>query len=199
MDLPPPDPAPMAVPPTPPDPFPPVVADPVPVRPTHLDIGHQTFDASLTGLRAYLETTKLTNPPLYAQLAPDLERLESRATLARAVLIAGLGLGTVSFIYALVGRRDCTQPSINDPAFSVDTAAWDACNRNNLRTSATFGLLGVGSMFAGSVAWFALTPGRADFFDFVNKHNRLSPEPLNFRVGYDPARRFAYGGATLAF
>ena len=177
----------------------PMVAYPVPVLPGLLTIGNQQFDASVTGLRAYLETVKSTDAKLYAQLAPDLDELESKVVAARLVLIAGLGVGAASTAYALLGSRDCASPSVNDPAFANSVAAWDACNKDNMNKLLTFGLIGMGSMIAGGIGWLALSPRRSDLFDFVNKHNRLSPTPLHFQLGYDPTTRLAYGGATFGF
>jgi hypothetical protein len=167
--------------------------------PDHLSIGNQQFDASVAGVRAYLETTRSTDPKLYAQLAPDVDRLESRATVARIVLVTGLAAGAASTAYALLGGKDCVAPSVTDPAFSVGMAAWAACNRDEMRRVTTFTLIGIGSIIAGGIGWLALHPGRSDVFELVNKHNRLRPEPLRFQLGYDPVGRLAYGGASLSF
>jgi hypothetical protein len=166
---------------------------------THLSAGNQEFDFTVAGLRAYLDSTKSSDPHLYAQLAPDLEHLESRTTAARVALLAGLGLGVASTIYAFGGRKDCVAPPVTDPAFAEHAAAWGACNDDNMRTTVTFTLIGLGSVIAGGAAWLAITPSRSDLFDLVNKHNRVSHTPLQYRIGYDPTRALAYGTATLIF
>src|SRR5262245_13063514 len=86
IPLPPPMPPPELTNPPPP---PPVDAGPtilpVPVGssrtkiPTHLRAGNQYYDASVAGLRAYVDSTKATDPQLYAQLAPEVDALEARA------------------------------------------------------------------------------------------------------------------------
>jgi hypothetical protein len=177
----------------------PAVAYPVAVLPGLLTIGNQQFEATVPGLRAYLETVKSTDAKLYAQLAPDLDELENKVVAARFVLIAGLGVGAASIAYALLGSRDCASPSVNDPAFATSVAAWDACNGDKMNKFTTFTLIGMGSMIAGGIGWLALSPGRSDVFDLVNKHNQLSPTPLHFQLGYDPTTRLAYGGATFRF
>src|SRR5215467_60770 len=77
-----PDPALLTPPPPPPDPFPPstttTMVEPVAVIPEHLVFKDQHFDASPAGLRRYLDAIRPTNPQLYAQLAPDVDRLEAR-------------------------------------------------------------------------------------------------------------------------
>jgi hypothetical protein len=172
----------------------------VTVLPSHLSIGDQQFDASLAGFRAYLETTKVSDTPLYAQLAPDLDRLESRAETARMVLVAGLVGGVASGIYAIAGRKSCPGPAVTDPDFQAKTAAWGACNDDNMRMTTTFAFIGLGSLIAGAVGAWAIGPGRADLLDLVNKHNRLHQEPLRIELGFNPSRGgFAYGGAAVVF
>jgi hypothetical protein len=169
------------------------------VAPSHLTAGDQVFDASVAGMRAYIETIKPTNPVLYGQLAPRVARLESQRDFARVLLISGLVVGTASMTYAILGRSDCPEPAITDPNFASDSAAWGACNAANNQRTGTFLLVGVGALSAGLFSFVAAYPGRADLFDFVNENNRLSKEPLHLQMGYDPARRFAFGGATFRF
>ena len=72
-----------------------------PEIPRHLVAGNQYFDASPAGFQAYLNTVKATNPELYTQLAPDADRLATRVSTARTILIAGFAAGLVSAITAL--------------------------------------------------------------------------------------------------
>jgi hypothetical protein len=165
----------------------------------HIVMGNQVFETSVAGLRSYLDSIQSTDPRLYVQLNPDLQGLEARRTGARMVLLAGLGVGVASAAYAFLGQKDCHAPLVTDPAFAADSAAWGACNDDNMHKATTFTLVGLGAVIAGAAGWFALTPGRSEYFDFVNKHNRLSPQPLQFQIGYDGARRLATGGAELTF
>jgi hypothetical protein len=174
-------------------------AAPRQVVPSHLVVGNQIFEANVTGLRAYLDSIKGTEPQLYAQLAPDVERLESKRTTARAVLVAGVAAGLASGIYAFAGRPTCQDPSISDPNFAAKSDAWGACNEHNIEMMATFGFIGVGAMIAGGVAAWAIAPSRADLLEVVNENNRQSPEPLRLQLGYDPSRGLALAGATLTF
>jgi len=172
---------------------------PIAVLPDHLNVGNQQYDASVEGLRTYLETTKNTNPQLYGQLAPDLGRLESNATMARGFLIAGAVVGAAALTYGILGGKNCASPSVDDPNFAKDVNAWGACNDDNLRFHSEFALLGLGSLLAGGITWMALHPNRTDLFALVSKHNQLSQQPLHFEIGYNPAQHLSYGGATLTF
>jgi hypothetical protein len=170
-----------------------------PVIPNHLVIGNQIFGANVTGLRDYVESIRATNPQLYGQLAPDVARLESQQTTARAVLVAGVAAGLASGIYAFAGQGDCQSPSINDPNFAAKSDAWGACNDHKVKMMATFGFIGVGAITAGALVSWAIAPSRSDLLDVVNKNNRQSPEPLRLQLGYDPSRELAFAGASLTF
>jgi hypothetical protein len=165
----------------------------------HLQLGNQRYDPTLAGLRSYLEGIQSSDPGLYGQLAPDLAHLESRADTAKAVLAAGIVLGLASIIYGVAGGDNCAEPSITDPNFAADTQAWGACNDRNGSKMVTFGALGFGAMLVGGVVAYATWPKHQDLVDLVNKNNRLSKQPLQWQVGYDPTQRFAFGGATVSF
>lgn len=167
--------------------------------PNHLVVGDQVFEASVPGLRAYIESIKATQPQLYAQLAPDVEGLESERTTARTVLAIGVVTGLALGIYGFAGRPTCQSPSISDPNFAADSDAWGACNEHNVNMMALFGFLGVGAITAGVFGAWAIAPSRSDLLDVVNKNNRLSPEPLRLQLGYDPNHQLAFAGAALTF
>ena len=56
---------------------------------SHLASGSQLFEETVAGLRAYIDSIKAAEPQLYAQLAPDVEHLESQQATARTVLVGG--------------------------------------------------------------------------------------------------------------
>ena len=167
--------------------------------PRHLVAGNQYFDASPAGFQAYLNTMKATNPELYAQLAPDADQLAARASTGRTILIAGFAAGLVSAIYGIAARNDCVLPPVTDPNFAADSASWGACNRDNMTRMETFGLLGVGLATAGLIGWVAVRPSRDELLDLVNRHNRISPQPLQLQLGYDPVQHLARAGAVFSF
>ena len=167
--------------------------------PTHLTVGDQIFDGSVAGLRAYLDMTQATDPQLFAQLSPDLERLEARQTTATVVAAAGATVGLAAIAYSVFGRKTCTPPAVTDPDFAAGMQRWGACNDDNMQTSVTAGMIGFGALIAGGVAWLAIAPGRSDIMSFVSRHNVLGREPIRFQLGYDPSRRFAHTGVTLSF
>jgi len=169
------------------------------VIPEHLQIGNQHFDASVTGFRAYLESIKSSDPSLYGQLAPDTAHLEGQQDTAKAAFADGIVLGLASMIYGFAGGDNCKDPPITDPNFAADVDAWGACNDRNLSKMATFGFAGLGAMIAGGIVAYASWPKHQDLLDLVNKNNRLSKQPLQWQVGYDPTQRFAFSGATVSF
>lgn len=169
------------------------------VASSHLSIGNQVFEANVGGLRAYIDSIKDTQPQLYAQLAPDVQHLESRQHAALAVLFGGLAVGTASTIYAFASRNSCPEPALSDPNFAADSAAWGTCNQNNDARSATFLVVGLAAAAAGAFGAFAIAPVRSDILEVTNKHNRLSPTPLRLDLGYDPTHQLAFAGAALTF
>ena len=167
--------------------------------PSLLSIREQYFDATVGGLRGYLETIRSDDPELYARLDPRLSELETRQRAAVAVLVVGVGVGLVSTVYAFAGRKSCASPSVNDPNFAADMDAWGRCNDDNMRTTTTFALVGLGAVLVGGAVSAAIVPWRSDILEIVNEHNRLSREPLRWQLGYDPTHRTAIAGASLAF
>jgi hypothetical protein len=199
---PPPLPDPPAMPP-PVDPFPPPAAftpdDVVATPPEHLVIKNQYFEGSVAGLRSYLETIKATSPQLYAALTPETARLETRRTTAVALIAGGLGVGVLTVLAGLATRSDCHQPSINDRNFAAEVEALSACDQGNMQHVALFGLLGFLATAGGMAGGIIAMPSHQDLLDVVNKHNRLSPDPLRLQIGYDPTLHTAQAGATLSF
>jgi len=174
-------------------------ADTIQVQvPTHLTAGGQSYDPSPAGLRAYLSSIQTTQPALFAALDPKVARLESRQRTAWLLLGAGAGVSIAAMVYAFAGRKSCPEPSVTDPNFEAATRAWSACNDDNQTHLMTFSLLGGGALLAGGIAALVTAPSRADVFDVVNDHNRSSPSPLQWEVGYD-AHHVAYASARLAF
>jgi hypothetical protein len=172
---------------------------PTHVIPSHLAIGSRVFDASVTGLRAYVESIKATEPQLYAQLAPDVERLEAKQSAAYALAVIGLGVGVASTIYGFAARSTCQLPSVYDPNFAAKSAAWGSCSQHNLDMTAEFTVIGVGATIAGLIAAAAVAPHRSDLLEVLDENNRQSPEPLRLQLGYDPGRKLAFAGAALTF
>ena len=108
-------------------------------------------------------------------------------------------MAVASLAYGVLGRKECTLPAITDPNFAGASTAWDACNHDNMTKSVTFGLVGVGAALAGMAAWLAVTPGRNELLELVNRHNRDNPHPMQLQLGYDPIRHVALGGALFTF
>lgn len=183
----------------PPDPIAPPIETTTYVIPNHLAVGNQVFEGSVSGFRDYLETKRVSDPRLFAELDPKVAQLESRVTAARAIAVAGLVLGLAATGYAIFGRKTCTAPTITDPSFAADSAAWGACNDDNVHTAGTFGFIGVGAIALGGLGWWLITPKRSDLFDLVNAHNALGRDTMHLQLGYDPTSGLALGGFSTAF
>jgi hypothetical protein len=170
------------------------------VVPEQLTAGNQVFDASPAGFRAYLDTVRTTNPDLFARLAPEADQLVSRGATGRHLAIAGAAVGVAVAVIGIASAPSCYQPSVSDPNFAADTAAWGNCNDSKINRIAIVSLAGLGLAAAGAIAWAVMAPSRADLMNLVNQTNRLDPpQPLQFQLGYDPTQHLAQAGATLSF
>jgi hypothetical protein len=178
---------------------PPPASQPTYQVPEHLEVGNQVFDGSLSGFRTYLDAKRATDPQLFAQLDPQVRNLESQVTTAREVLVAGLIVGLVSTVYAFTGRKTCNSPPLTDPSFAADSQAWGDCNSDNITHLATFTGIGLGAIALGGIGAYAVSPHRSDLLNLVNEHNRISHEPIQLQLGYDPTNRLALGGVSKTF
>lgn len=167
--------------------------------PSNLSIGEQHFDASVPGLRTYLESIRTTNPALYGRLVPEAERLDSRATVGRTALIGGMALGLGLVLTGVFTRQDCASPSVSDPNFDAATATWEACHRDNVDRLQLFTFGGIAAAVTGVLTALVVSPTRQDLFDVVNEHNRASPEALRLQIGYVPGARFPHARLALSF
>ena len=168
--------------------------------PTHLTVGDNVFEGNVAGLRAYLDMTKITDPKLFADLSPELERLEARVATAYGVFAVGATVGLAATAYAIFGQTDCPMAQLTDPNFSAAVDRSFACHERNMRMTLTASLIGLGAVVAGAVGGLAIAPGRSEMMSFVNRHNGLGGrEPIRFQLGYDPSRRFAHSGVAFSF
>lgn len=167
--------------------------------PARLVVENRSFDASPAGFRQYLEMIRWKNPELYWQLSPDVSRLESRALLPNRLAIPTFAVGVAAILVSTFVSKDCRRPPVTDPNFAADSAAWRACNHDDLVRFAAIGLTGAAIATAGLFTTFALTPSRDDIRDLVDRHNRISPRPMQLKIGYDPARHLAGAGVNLSF
>jgi hypothetical protein len=168
-------------------------------QPNHLAIGDQYYEASVAGLRNYLDSIRTVRPDLYAQLDPKVSELESRQTAAIGVLVAGVVAGGASIVYAFAGRDTCNDPQLGDPAFNEKVRQWGDCNDANMSKTATFIVIGLGTMAAGLVGAAIVAPGRSDLMQILNEHNRSSPEPMRWEVGYSVTNRMTQATLTFTF
>ncbi len=59
---------------------------------------------------------------------------------------------------------------------------------------------GLGLGLVGVLGWMIIQPGRTDFMEFVNTHNRLDRDnPVRFQMGYSPTHGTGHARLTLSF
>jgi hypothetical protein len=170
--------------------------------PEHFQGGEQYYDFSLRGLRLRLDSMKEVDSATYARLDDELSGLERRRNatyvLFGAAIAAPLvGLGVFA---ALRSQESCPpMPSAMSPNFEAASSAWFECNRAQNEVDFTPIAISAGVSVAAMVTALIVAPKRSELLEFVNLHNRLTREPIRWQLGYDPARRSAFAGATVHF
>jgi len=169
--------------------------------PEHFQAGEQYYDFSLRGLRLRLDSMK-GDSATYARLDDELSGLERRRNasyvlLGTAVVAPLVGWGVFA---ALRSQQSCPpMPSAMSPNFEAASNAWFECNRAQSEFDFTPIAIGAGVSVAALVTALIVAPKRSEMLEFVNLHNRLTREPIRWQLGYDPARRSAFAGATVHF
>jgi hypothetical protein len=165
----------------PPPPPPPVG---VPALPHSFTASGQYYDASLSGVRSFVETYRTIDPQLYAQLDAKASDLEAMRTRGWIVGLTTAGIGAAMVVGGFLLYKPPAYGSAQTPDFTP------------LLVGGCIGLpLLVFSYYIGN----AFAPGRTDFMDFVNYHNRLNPDhPLTWQLGWNPAARGPMIGATFS-
>jgi hypothetical protein len=115
------------------------------------------------------------------------------------LLGAGFVAGVGATVYGIATRPDCVSPAAGDPDFAAKLGELISCDDRGNQRFTTFAGIGLGLLLAGGISAIVIAPKRSDTFDFVNRHNTLSPRPMRLDLGYDPTRRFAHAGATFSF
>lgn len=123
-----------------------------------LELGGQYYDATVGGLRDYLDTLETKNHRLYTALDPELSSLESQQTTGLVLIIGGLVGGAAASVVGV------TSDPISMPLILTG-----------------LGVVGVVPL----IGWIVM-PGRDDVMDFVNLHNRHSSTPLTWE-GHAPS------------
>lgn len=152
-------------------------------QPSSLEVGGQYYDASIGGLRDYLESIRTTQPDLYANLDPEVSSLETRQTIAVLSMVGGgvIGLGLM-FFPLIVPGPDC------NAMYDIFDPERDRCEDDNLTRLLTFLGVGMGVALAGLLVFLIVKPGRGDMLEVLNRHNRISPTQMRLQLGYDAVR-----------
>jgi hypothetical protein len=155
-------------------------ADVLPVGvppPNSLSVGGQYYDASVSGVRQFVENFKDSDPDVYAKLSARADRLEAMKTRGWIVGIttAVVGIGFVVGGFAL---------------YKPNVPPGQTPNTTPILVGAVVGMpLIIASSFVGR----ACAPSRSDYMDFVNYNNKINPSsPLRWQLGWTS------GGPTMA-
>jgi len=136
---------------------------------------HQFFEFNVSGMRDYLDSIKEIQPRLYAEVLPELERLERQRTMGRLVIGGGVVvavIGAASFLSSIPGP---------------DSSNFGANGPGSVAKAASLYITGIG---IAAVGYFFVLPDRKDLLKFLNKHNSVSPErAIRLQLGLAPAPR----------
>ena len=171
--------------------------------PQHFEArGNQYYDMTVSGLRLRVDSLKTSDSATYAILDREVSRLETRRTAAIALFVGGLAAPLVGFGAGFIAQsqHECPpSPSVGNPNFEQASRAWHDCEKERGGIMGMYALVGMGVGAAGVLSALLVSPKRSDLLEVVNLHNRLTPEPIRWHFGYDPARRSASAGAVLSF
>lgn len=153
------------------------VAPPAPPPPpSHISVGSQHYDGSISGMRSYLNSIQSSEPDVYRALDPKLQSLESNHTIGSLLLYGGTTIGGLIAIVPLLAHKPGDELSLT-PLY-----------------------VGLGVMLVSGTAGIIIRPGRSDFLQFINDHNRINPSsPMELRLGMTPLPGGGVGGLLARF
>ena len=136
--------------------------------PSNLKFNSQYYDTSASGMSELLSTYKNTDPKLYSLLEPDLKKIKTKRNIKW--IVTGVGACFVGTGMALmIGGSNSDSSS-------------EEIKRN---TNLSIGMFSLGVIAVGST--FFIGPKRKDYFNFINKHNRLNPnQKIELQLGLAP-------------
>ena len=118
------------------------------------------YPFTINGIRMYMSDIQLDNPMLYDSLNPNFKELEDRQSKSEITSWSSVILGGV--IFAIGSYMMMTSPDVED-------------NSNlmlGLGLTTAGAVIGVGGFLIG----MEMAPQEADFYGFVNQHNKLNPD-----------------------
>jgi hypothetical protein len=142
---------------------------------------HQFFEFNVSGMRDYLDSIKDTQPKLYAEISPELERLETKRTQARLFALGSIAVGGALGAFYIQKARNGRISGSDDPFSDSFMARYEG-------PSGT--LMIVSGIAVGALGYYLLNPDRKDLIKFINKHNSAIPDrPIRLQLGLAPAPR----------
>ena len=147
----------------------------------------QYYESTPAGLEKYMSELKNEDPTVYAKLKNDAYDLTGRARTASWLTWGGY---TISLVGVLV--------ALNNPIreeFTYNNGVKSYTERTNWSLMIGSQVLAIGCFGAG----FWIAPKMSEFYDFLNKHNRLRPSsPLKWGVVYNRSMNSPELGFRLA-
>jgi hypothetical protein len=160
------------------------------VFPRKMTISNQMYPFGLDGIKSYMRDIQNENPELYTALKPDMDDLDKRTSSGWTYMIGGNVLGIGIVVTSIVLG---TTVLAEKKEFMGETHSTP-----NMGIMIGGSLVGAGIMAIGTIVGLSSMPKDEDYYNFVNKHNRLDKEnPIKVELGYNPCRESFEG--TLAF
>lgn len=153
------------------------------VPPSQIRINNFVYDASLSGFRRLIEENhRDSSPDVYKKISERIDQLERNQSIANWVHLSGLVLG-ISYIAfgPLPAKRSwCGFQS----RFDTDCLIYEDNHREIDDARFNNAMIGFSIWLAGLCYAIYKQPGRSDFLNLINEHNKLVPNtPIQMNLG----------------
>jgi hypothetical protein len=135
--------------------------------------GDMYYASSVRGLQMFMSDLRSENPELYDLLSPEFNAIKRNRDAAYATMIAAGIIGTTLLVSAFTfGMEDMHTPGMH----------YTDSRMKEPNKGMVFAALGV--YIAGGLAARLLYPGEERIYNFLNLHNRNSPNrKLDWEIG----------------
>lgn len=155
------------------------------VHPKRFQVGDMYYASSFKGLQSFMRDLQVENPELHQRLSPDFLAMKRSRDAANATWIASGVIGSTLMVGAFTFWQDTKtvfkpgdafyDPNAKEPSLAVLASAF-------------------GVYVAGGLLGILIYPGDDKIYNFINSHNRHSPEQkLNWQLGVDVSQNLEPG------
>jgi hypothetical protein len=124
-------------------------------------VGDMDYAKSFKGLKYFMDDTKADNPELYQKLLPAFSRIKDKHDAAVVTFASTAIIGaTVAFVSLLNAAKVSTSDHYSTPKVQSNLSGY---------------ILGGGIVLGGVIVASIISPKEADIYQFINLHNRNSP------------------------